>query len=230
MIIFTWWDARGRRLPWLVALVLIFSGVYAAATSASSNPASAAAVSKARARYQQVTHRRALHWSWKCVRPAGHVTWNCRVRAWRGSRAMTFDIRVLHGVARIVGEGEVARKAGVVPLARVFLKSTRDAKDSCEAAEVWFRFKWRCEGWWGGDCVRRSLTRPNMVWCGKPRKPDGNPGHFQYFFMSSYAGRKHLDVWRSALYTAGPNGTSAIHLTRGTTKWKSRIIGDGGNG
>jgi len=157
---FTWWTAKGRRLPWLIALVLVLSGGYAAVAEA---------------------------------RPA----------------------------------------IGAVPLAKVFLKSNRDAKASCEAAQAYYRLTWRCEGWWGGTCKRRSLTRPNYVWCGDPRKWSegaGNPGNFQYFFMSSYDGRRHMDVWRAALYYAGVNGNSAIRLVSGTTKWRSRIVGGGGQG
>lgn len=164
MEMFTWWDARGRRLPWLIALVLVLSGGYA----------------------------------------------------------------VEEAVAR--PEPLMAHSAGVVPVARVFLKSTRDASDNCHAAEWYFRMAWRCEGWWGGTCQRRSLSQPNYVWCGRPVSPARPLGYYQYFFMSSADGRRHMDVWRSALYFAGPNGTSGIRLVRGTTKWKSRIIGGGGQG
>lgn len=124
----------------------------------------------------------------------------------------------------------VAYAAGVVPLAKVFLKSNRDAHAACLGAELYFRMAWHCEGWWGGSCARRSLARPNHVWCARPGKPEREPGHYQYFFMSSVNGRRHLDVWRSALYYAGPNGTSALRLVRGTTKWRSRVTSGGGDG
>jgi hypothetical protein len=221
-------------LTWVtVASILIPAGLLVLPDRAmASNPASRAAVMKARARYLTVTHKRALHWHWNCKRPAGHVTWKCSVSAWRGSYRGTYDIRVRGAVARIVGEGYVRAAAapGAVPLAKVFLKSNRDAKEACHAAELYFRMLWRCEGWWGGSCGRRSLTRPNFVWCSRPTNPDRPPDAHQYFFMSSFDGRRHLDVWRSALYYAGKNGTSAIRLVRGTTKWKSRVVSGGGQG
>jgi hypothetical protein len=159
MFLFTLWDARGRRLPLLIVLVLVLGGYVAVDAVA---------------------------------RPA-----------------------------------PVAHAAGVVPLAKVFLKSTRDAKKACKDAEVFWQGAWHCEGWWGGSCQRRSLAQPNYVWCGRPRKPVGDLGHFQNFFMSGGLGRQHMDVWRSALYYAGRNGTSAIRAVRGTTKWTMRITGAG---
>jgi hypothetical protein len=117
-----------------------------------------------------------------------------------------------------------AHTAKVVSLTRVFLKSTADAKEACHAAELYYRMTWRCEGWWGGTCVRRSLTRPNHVWCGSPAR---SMGAQQQFFMSSFDGRRHLDVWRSALYYAGANGSSVIRLVRGTSKWRSRVTSGG---
>lgn len=135
MSMFTWWDARGRRLPWLIALVLVLSGVYAA-TAIAENSASRAAISKAKVRYRQVTHRRALRWNWNCKRPAGHVTWNCKVHMWRGSRAMDFDIRVKNGVARIVGEGAVARVSMRTPTWQEWKKEAeREAARECQARE-----------------------------------------------------------------------------------------------
>lgn len=137
MELFTLWDARGRRLPLLIVLVLVLGG-YAAA---------------------------------KAV-------------------------------------------AAPVPVARVFLKSDRDAKEQCHLDEVFSRSYWRCEGWWGGACRRQSLSQPNYVYCW----PD--------YFMSKWNGKAHRECHRRVRYYA-PDGKSIRYVRRGSTNWRCIVTAGG---
>jgi hypothetical protein len=139
MVLFTLWDARGRRLPYLIALVLVLGG-YAAADAVAAP----------------------------------------------------------------------ARSASVTNVDRVFLKSTRDAKARCKDHEIATRTAWRCEGWWGGSCVRPWLTRPNYVFCGGVE-----------YFMDHWDAKAHLTCARNALYYGGAGGT-AIRLVSAKRFPKSR--------
>jgi hypothetical protein len=157
--LFTWWDARGRRLPWLIALVLVLGCGYAAVAN-----------------------------------------------------------------AQVAREAPEAHIAGVVPTSKVFLKAGRDAEEKCKADQLVSRGYWRCEGWWGGDCVRPWLLKPNYVSC---RGVD--------FFMDRWDAKQSRTGSRTALYYAGENGTSSLRLKRvgwggkkyGTSVWHFNVLPGG---
>jgi len=86
---------------------------------------------------------------------------------------------------------EAAKKR--ISLSRYFLKSDADTRKACKDLAMFWGNVWRCEGWFGGPCVRATLHDPNIVDCD------------QMFFLSGRLQRTHLECNRVRRYHA-PSG------------------------
>jgi len=110
--------------------------------------------------------------------------------------------------ANVVTKPVFAHKSGVVALRYVRIRSEKEAYDACHAWQDMSSHAWRCEGWYGSSCYRRSYVRYNNVYC------------YQDFHLSMgkkwwYCSRRKEWRWNGAALINQPIRPGSL-----TTKWK----------